>query len=421
MSTSVAAAHQEKLKVLDQLFHGYNGPNFAVRLWDGSGWRFTEQTAPVSTIVFENESALRALFVNPNEITLGEAYIHNDVNIEGDLFAIFDVVEYILSHWAETGHSLLYDVSRTSLKFQNWLRETGRHSRDRDREAISYHYDQPAAFYRLFLGETMAYSCAYFESEEDSLDQAQENKFELICRKLRLKPLERMLDIGCGWGGLIVHAAARHGAFARGITLSQRQYETAVKRIQDANLTESCVAELRDYRSMEDVAPVDKISSVGMFEHVGRKNLPQYFGIAYRLLKPGGVFLNHGIAQAVWHHPRAASFIERFVFPDGELVSISDALTIAENAGFEVRDVENLREHYERTLRLWVEYLQENRDAALKLVSTTTYRIWLLYMAACAAAFKRGNVAVYQSLLSRPERGAAHLPLTRRDLFEPTA
>lgn len=417
MSTSVAAAHQEKLKMLDQLFHGYSGPNFAVRLWDGSGWRFSEQTDPVSTIVFENDSALRALFVNPNEITLGEAYIHNDVEIEGDLFAVFDVVEYILNHSAEAGHSLLYDVSRTSLKFQNWMREAGRHSRERDREAISYHYDQPAAFYRLFLGESMAYSCAYFESADDSLDQAQENKFELICRKLRLKPLERMLDIGCGWGGLILHAAARHGAFARGITLSQRQHETAVKRIQDAKLTESCIAELRDYRSMDDVAPFDKISSVGMFEHVGRKNLPQYFGIAYRLLKPGGVFLNHGIAQAVWHHPRAASFIERFVFPDGELVSISDALTIAENAGFEVRDVENLREHYEQTLRLWVKYLQASREAALKLVSTTTYRIWLLYMAACAAAFMRGNVAVYQSLLSRPDHGAANLPLTRRDLI----
>ena len=214
------------------------------------------------------------------------------------------------------------------------------------------------------------------------------------------------------------HAAQRHGAQAQGITISREQAETARRRIGQAGLGQLCAIELRDYRSLEDGRqPFDKIASVGMFEHVGLKRLPEYFGIAYRLLRPGGVFLNHGIARSDTSPIRQSSFIDRYVFPDGHLVTLSQALAAAESQGLEVRDVENLREHYELTLRCWVEGLRRNAETLRSLVSSTTYRTWLLYMAGSAAAFHRGDIGVYQVLLSRPDRGLSHLPLTREDWY----
>jgi cyclopropane-fatty-acyl-phospholipid synthase len=288
----------------------------------------------------------------------------------------------------------------------------------------------------------MAYSCAYFESPEDSIDEAQTNKLELICRKLRLQPGQRFLDIGCGWGSLILHAASRHNVFAQGITISREQAAIASTRIEKARLTDTCEVKLLDYRKApEQFSPFDKIASVGMFEHVGLKNMPTYFERAYRLLKPGGVFLNHAIARGhfegnrgpslvsrlvapflsefvMLRRARNTSFIDKYVFPGGELVTVAQAMRGAEAAHFEVRDVENLREHYELTLRCWVEGLRRNAVALLKLVPETTYRIWLLYMTESAAAFRRGDIAVFQTLLSKPERGRNGLPLRREDWYQ---
>lgn len=419
MSGKLESVQSEWVNFLDGLFRGYEGPHFAVRLWDGFSWRFSDREIPACTLVFKNPASLQSLIVNPNEITLSEAFIYNDVDVEGDLFSAFDLVEHILSRPVELQRSFLQKISKASFRAKQWLREARRHTRQRDRAAIAYHYDQPVDFYRLWLGKTLAYSCAYFRTGDELLDEAQENKLKLICRKLRLEPLERFLDIGCGWGSLILHAASEHRAYAHGITLSEQQANTAIQRIDQANRTQSCSVELKDYRDIVDTPPFDKIASVGMFEHVGLEKLPLYFSVAYRFLKPGGTFLNHGIARSPLSVQHKPSFIDRYVFPDSELVTLNQAVEAAEKAGFEVRDVENLREHYEKTLRLWVTGLERNAELALQHVSETTYRIWRLYMAGSAAAFRRGDIAVYQVLLNRPINGRSHLPLTREDWYSP--
>lgn len=421
MSGKTESIQQESANFLEKLFQGYEGPNFEVGLWDHSRWRFSERGNPACTIVFKTSAALRSLLINPNEVTLGEAFIHDDLDVEGDLFSVFDVVEHVLNRPAELHHNFLNSIARTSFRLRQWLREAGSHTLQRDRASIAYHYDQPVEFYRLWLGKTLAYSCAYFQTGQESLDEAQQNKLELICKKLRLQPLERLLDIGCGWGSLILHAACEHGAHAYGITLSEQQAKTSAERIRLANMTQSCAVEIRDYRALQSGVQFDKIASVGMFEHVGLANLPQYFKIAHGALKPGGVFLNHGIATSALSTQRKPSFIDRYVFPDGELVTLHEALATAEKVGFEVRDVENLREHYERTLRFWVRELEGKAELALQLVPETTYRIWRLYMAGSAAAFRRGDIAVYQTLLSRPAGGKSGLPLTREDWYRPAS
>lgn len=252
----------------------------------------------------------------------------------------------------------------------------------------------------------------------DSLDRAQTKKLELICRKLRLKEGERFLDIGCGWGSLVLHAASEHNATAHGITLSREQALVSNQRIREAGLEGRCKIEFRDYRDCDGLAEsFDKIASVGMYEHVGLANLPLYFQKVYQLLKPGGAFLNHGIARSASSPSRRNSFIDKYVFPDGKLVTFSQAIEAAEAAGFEVRDVENLREHYELTLRRWVDELERNKDALLHAVPETTYRIWLLYTAGSAAAFRRGDIAIYQTLLSRRDHGSSRMPLVRDDWY----
>jgi len=426
---------------LQALFQDYEGPPFALRLWDGWCWCSVSDCEPACTIVVHSPGALRALVDRPSEITLGEAYLSKDIDIEGDIFAVFSVTEHIFQCPRGQRQRVREWISGLFLEVaQRWTRGK-RHSIERDRTAISYHYDQPVDFYRPWLGTSLAYSCGYFQSPVDTIDVAQRNKLELVCRKLRLCPDDRFLDIGCGWGSLILHAASRHNVYAQGITISREQASVAAERIASSHLTQSCRVDLLDYREAPGrLMAFDKIASLGMFEHVGMKNLPRYFRTVHGLLKPGGVFLNHGIARAqvlldgdassldrsimsflrnlpLLRGAQSSSFIDRYVFPEGELVTISEALRAAESAGFEVRDVENLREHYELTLRAWVGALQKNVSAILKHVSEVTYRIWLLYMSGAAAAFRQGDIAVYQMLLSRPDRGDSRLPLTREDWY----
>lgn len=402
---------------LDELFQNYQGAPFAVRIWDGWQWASRTGEAPVCTIVVADPAALAALLAKPNELTLGEAFIRGELDVEGDLFAVFPVAEHLFSRPRTLKRKIVEKAALATFGLGQRMKHGAVNSRRRDRASIAYHYDQPVNFFEPWLGDSLVYSCAYFRDHGDSLETAQHQKLDLVCRKLRLQPGERFLDIGCGWGSLVMHAASC-GAQAHGITLSREQAATAQQRIQRARLDGACAAELSDYRDVDGrLQSFDKIASVGMFEHVGLKNLPLYFGIAYGLLKPGGLLLNHAIARSQLAPLRDDSFVERYVFPDGRLVTLTETLEAAQSQGFEVRDVENLREHYELTLRRWVFGLKAHRQELLQLVPESTYRIWLLYMAGSAAAFRRGDIAVYQTLLSRPDKGKCRLPLTRADLY----
>jgi cyclopropane-fatty-acyl-phospholipid synthase len=407
-----------RANLFNEIFAGYNGPPFAVRLWEGSAWRTNGDATPACTIVIKKPTALAALIAAPNEITLGEAFIREELDVEGDLFSAFEIAEHLFSRPQSLRHRIAQRAAATFCGLRQLLSLGAAGSRRRDRASIAYHYDQPVEFFQPWLGPTLAYSCAYFRHTGQSLDEAQRQKLELVCTKLRLRPGEHFLDIGCGWGSLPLHAAQRHGARAHGVTLSREQAATATRRIQRAGLNGCCAVELSDYRDLaRNGHAFDKIASIGMFEHVGLKNLSVYFGIARKLLRPGGLMLNHGIARASAARVPRDSFISRYVFPGGWLVTLPEALAAAEQQGLEVRDVENLREHYELTLRCWATKLRANAESLLQLVPTITYRIWLLYLAGSAAAFRRGDIGVYQVLLSRPDQGVSGLPLTREDWY----
>jgi cyclopropane-fatty-acyl-phospholipid synthase len=294
------------------------------------------------------------------------------------------------------------------------------HTLDRDRQAVSFHYDLSNDFYRLWLDSRMIYSCAYFTDEHNDLDSAQEAKLTHLCRKLRLRPGQQLLDIGCGWGGLAIHAAQQHHVQVVGVTLSEQQATLAVERAREAGVSGRVRIELTDYREIR--APVggfDAIVSVGMAEHVGREHLPEYFRTAARLLKPGGVFLNHAIGEGRQADRfRGPSFVDAHVFPDSDIPPLSVVAAASATAGFEVRDVENLREHYTLTLRHWVRRLEAAHEAALTFVDEPTYRIWRLYLGGSAHGFAHGDLAVYQTLLAKPDdEGHARLPLTRDDWY----
>jgi len=370
------------------------------------------------------------MLLPPTELALGESYLRGDFDVEGDLEAAIDTAvgavtrQRRIRDWLSLGGAVLALPKGTRPgEVPPRPRLAGRlHSVKRDQVAVRHHYDVGNDFWVLWLDRRMVYSCAYFPTGTEDLDSAQEAKLEHICRKLRLQSGERLLDIGCGWGSLVIYAAQRYGVKAVGITLSEPQAQFARERIATAGLTDRCSIKVCDYREFTDHA-FDKMASVGMFEHVGRAKLPEYFARAYALLRPGGLFLNHGITTGPlpprWPRfgPRA-SFINAHVFPDGELVSASDALVLAEAAGFDVRDTENLREHYVRTLRQWGRRLEARRDEAVNVVGEGKYRTWRLFMAGSAQGFAAGRTSVFQALLARPERsGAVPLPWSRADLY----
>jgi cyclopropane-fatty-acyl-phospholipid synthase len=427
MKTSDQAL-QTTISLLQDLFGSSQQHHFAVRLWDGSIWRPDGGSEePVRfTVVLQHPGALRKMFLPPNDLTLGEAYIYNDFDIEGDIEAVFPLAEQFTNNQWGKLEQLRFGKRLLSLPGTGQprpgdsaakLRGT-RHSKERDRQAVTYHYNRSNDFYALWLDSRMVYSCAYFATPDDDLDTAQERKLDYICRKLRLRPGERLLDIGCGWGGLVIYAAQHYGVESYGITLSEPQVELAQRRIAEAGLTGKCKVEVRDYRDVHVADSFDKIVSVGMFEHVGEALLPAYFKQAWQLLRPGGVFLNHGIASDSFDEVKAkTSFVNHYVFPDGELLPINSTLQAAEKSGFEVRDVESLREHYTLTLRHWVQRLEAHAEEARKLTNDVTYRVWRLYMSGSAHAFKTGTNNIYQTLLAKPDRGDSGLPLTRADWY----
>jgi len=415
-------AVETSVAFLDHLFSDCPKCDFLVRLWDGTTWGSGH---PRFTLVLNHPGALRAMFLSPSDLALGEAYIFRDFDIEGDIEEVFKVAEHIYEQEHQLSKKLLLRTFLAKLPTEQRPRPVPRygrlrgalHSRERDRQAVNYHYDLPPDFYRLFLDQQLVYSCAYFSSPEEDLASAQQHKLEYICRKLRLRRGERLLDIGCGWGALIIHAALHHDANCVGITLSSKQAEYGRERIRKAGLEDCCKIDVCDYRDLDGSIQFDKIASVGMFEHVGEALLPEYFDRAWRLLRPGGMFLNHGIATSATYHQHGPSFADKYVFPDGEMVPISTTLRIAEHSQFEVRDVESLREHYALTLHHWVHRLEAHADDARRIADDTTFRIWRLYMAGSAHSFRTANLNLYQSLLGKPAQECIGPPLTRADWY----
>ncbi|MFI9563217.1 class I SAM-dependent methyltransferase [Streptomyces rishiriensis] len=419
---------------LHELVEQMLGEPFPVRLraWDGS------QAGPpgAPALVVRNRRALRRLLFKPGELGLARAWVAGDLDVEGDLYTALDLVSGLLWERGEDARTLaraLRDpefrtAARGLLRLagpplppappREEIRRTGHlHTRRTDRRAVSHHYDVGNDFYALVLGPSMVYSCAYWESADGALEDAQRDKLELVCRKLDLSPGQRLLDVGCGWGSMAVHAAREHGVRVVGITLSQEQAAYARKRVAEAGLTDRVEIRVQDYRDVAD-GPFDAISSIGMAEHVGSDRYLEYARVLYALLKPGGRLLNHQIARRPQRDESAYgvdAFIDAYVFPDGELAPVGTTVGHLERAGFEVRDLESIREHYALTLRRWVGRLEEAWDRAVRLTSPGRARVWRLYMAASAVAFERNRIGVNQILAVRtPGSGDSGMPLRAR-------
>jgi len=428
---AIARARQ----VLDELFGPVSGREFAVRFWDGTVDSPRHARTPY-TFVITSPGALRRALLPPSELRLAMAYIRGELEIEGDLeraSALADSIRVRLSSPARVAALVAHLLALPATDGRQGTARAARGSaQHRDSAAIRFHYDVGNDFYALWLDREMVYSCAYFKHGDESIDEAQRAKLDLICRKLRLRPGERLLDIGCGWGALIRHAAEHYGVTALGVTLSPSQAALANQRIADAGLTGRCSVELRDYRALRGLR-FDKIASVGMFEHVGRRRMHSYFRSVFDLLESGGLFLNHGIIEApemriaaktlasrvMW---RKGDFIGRLVFPRGELVRLDEEIANGERSGFKTRDVESLREHYVLTLRHWGRRLEEHAAEAIGMVGSGTYRTWRLYLAASAHGFDSGRLSLAQVLFAKPDaQGHVRVPATREDLYRDTS
>jgi cyclopropane-fatty-acyl-phospholipid synthase len=398
------------------------GLPLGLRFWDGSEIGSSAST----TVVVRDPVALRHLLHAPGQLGLARAWVDGSLDVDGELEEVLegrhaldgarasrlDRARFALAVARVAGAEVMRRPPVPSVE----ARVAGRRrSLARDRDAVTHHYDISNRFYRLVLGPSMVYSCAYFASPDDTLEAAQERKLDLICRKLQLTPGDRLLDIGCGWGSLLLHAACRYGVAGVGVTLSEPQAQLARRRAAEAGVQDRVEIRVQDYRDISD-PPYDRIASVGMYEHVGRAELGRYAASVRRLLRPGGLFLNHGITRLVPHRPGADRFINGYVFPDGELHPVSDIMIALQSMGLEVRDVESLREHYPMTLRRWCANLASKREQAIAEVGPQRERVWRLYMLAAALGFEAREVGVYQVLATRGD-GDHGLPLDRTSLI----
>lgn len=410
----------------------------AVRLWDDRRIAAAGAGADVDEIRIAGPGALRSLLRRPTLDTLFRLYVTGAVEpVDHDLLALMNRLQgeakrhrgrlrQVLAGFPwSAARKLAFAPSRTQRVTHAYAGdEEARDSRSRDdKRLVQFHYDASNAFYRLFLDADMVYSCAYFETFETDLDTAQTAKLDLICRKLRLRPGERFLDIGCGWGALVCHAARHYGVTAHGVTLSEAQLELARAKVERQGLSDRVTLALEDYRNLD--GQWDKIASIGMYEHVGIDNYPAYFRKLGKLLAPGGILLNHGITRRAkkerkaFRRPSASRrIILRYIFPGAELDHIGHTLEVMETAGLEVHDVEGLRRHYARTCRLWHERLMARREEAIRHVGAERFRMWAAYLAGVAIGFDRGPLRLFQVVATRQAAdGTSPLPPTRADLY----
>ena len=424
--------------VVQPLVDAAIGSDLPVRVdcWDGSSIGPPDADMVVR---FVSPRALRRLVWAPNELGFARAYVSGDVQIEGDLLDALTRLDALADPergpGVQVGHDTVLAVARAVLRLgalgppprppAEEIRLSGRrHALGRDAKAVSHHYDVGNDFYALVLGPSMVYSCAYFEqppSATYSLEAAQRAKLDLVARKLGLRPGMRLLDVGCGWGSFVLHAAREYGVSAVGVTLSQEQAAFARDAVASAGLDDLVGIRVQDYRDVPD-GPYDAIASIGMAEHVGLSQLGEYSPHLHDLLAPGGRLLNHAISRRPGPpgDPKGdkTSFIDRYVFPDGELHPLSTMVDVLESAGFEVRDVESLREHYAHTLRAWVANLEQHWDQAVNLSSEGRARVWRLYMAGSALGFRSNRLGINQVLAVKPDaRGHSGMPATRDELL----
>ena len=415
---------------------------FDIRLWEGSVIAGAGRPADGGiTIVVNNHGAVRRMFRLPVELRLGEAFLHHDFDLEGDVAEAGPALERSRTAAATPQELLALARMRAGLPRGRRRKRARKNvlgegpaelqarewSSDWDREGISYHYDAGNDFYELFLDRRMVYTCAYYPTGRETLEEAQEAKLELVCRKLRLSEGQTVLDVGCGWGAFAIYAASKYGVRVTAVTLSREQQEWGVRRVAEAGLNDRVEIRFADYREVKD-GPFDVVAAIGILEHIGPKRLDEYFKTIHGLIRPGGLFMNHSIAvrpagrtwlrQAI--EPLLVggdNFRKRYIFPSGGLVSISAANEAAQQAGFEVRDVENLREHYVRTLHHWVERLEDRREDAIRIGGLGMYRLWRLYMGIAAWQFEIGDLHLGQTLLRRSDGRPSNLPPTRADLY----
>jgi cyclopropane-fatty-acyl-phospholipid synthase len=430
MATSATVADDPavaaSVRVLEALTQGFAG-GVAVRFWNGGAW----QSGPPAgfTLVLKHPGAARAMFWPIGPGGLGESYVFDDCDIEGDVLAFVAWLRHLVGMMAGLSLRAKLRVLGLLLRVPKQRNprdpskigrpRTGDQSNEADRRGISIHYDRPGDFYRLFLGPTMVYTCAYFRTPADTLDDAQRQKLDHVCRKLRLRPGQRLLDIGCGWGGLLRHAVEHYGVTGVGVTLAGEQAEWAIRANREAGLDSRIKIEFCHFREMPYAAEFDAVSSIGMTEEVGNRNLPVYMRGVARALKPGGVYLHHAInIRPHTPFPRWTAFARKYVFPNGDLQTLPFVVGEAARAGLEARDVENIREHYPRTLRAWVRNLEANRDEVLRILDEATYRIYRIYMAGATMGFDAGVYQLNQILFVKPAPdGTAGLPPTRDDWY----
>ena len=404
-------------------------PPIPIEFWDGS---VVGHDGP-GRAVLRRPDALRRLVWSPDELGIARAFVAGDIDLVGPVAPLLRALQDALPTSVRIATAALPDVVAGVRSVgalgrplppppEEYVPRGVRHSLRRDKSTVSHHYDVGNDFYRLVLGPSMTYSCARFVGPEVSLEEAQEAKHDLICRKLGLDDAStaaggdrpRLLDIGCGWGSMAIHAAATCHADVVGVTISDQQAALARRRVADAGLAERVKIRVQDYRNVTD-GPFDAISSIGMAEHVGKKNMAGYFRQLHRLVRPGGRIMNHAIGSVGGSKLGGRHFMHRYVFPDGELLDLGDTVLAMEEAGFEVRDVENLREHYVTTLRDWVANLEGRWDDAVALVGEARCRVWQLYMSASLNGFEDGGVQLYQTLgVRNHEGGRSDMPPTRR-------